>query len=180
MMYEIASSYARALFNLTSSAATQEKRLNTLEQIMSIINTHPAIIRFFSSSKVESKLKKQLLEKYLGTDVDSQMLYWFFLLIEKKRFKLLPLIVQKYSRLVKKGLQSLEARLMTPIPLNTVTKDRLKEKLEKIYKKKIEIKEEINPEIMGGGILLIDHQMIDFSVNRKLNKLRENLQKINV
>lgn len=180
MMDEIASSYAKALFNLTSSAATQDKRLKALEQVMSITNKSSAVLRFFSSAKVEPKLKKQLLEKYLETDGDSQMLYWFSLLIEKKRFKLLPLIVQEYRHLVRKGLQSLEARLMTPIPLNTMTKGKLREKLEKIYKKKVVITEEISPEILGGGILFIDHQMIDFSVNRKLNKLRENLQEINV
>lgn len=171
--------YSKALFNVAVSNEDLEKRLHDLTQIVETFKKFPRISIFFSSPQITVEEKKKALNAAVGK-VDKELRSFLFLLLDKKRFKYLPEILEFYRSMVTAKLGALEVRFITATPIDAETGNNLKSKLEQKYRKKIIIKEEIDPTIIGGGVLLIGNEQIDFSIRGKLAKLKKDLLSIRV
>jgi len=120
------------------------------------------------------------LQDLLLGKIDSQILNFLLLLIDKRRLDGLWDISKKYRQLVQKELGILNAHLITAVPIDVKLKEKVKSKLEQLYRKKIEIQESVNPQIIGGMILMVDNQMIDHSIKNRLYRLKQNLLEANI
>jgi F-type H+-transporting ATPase subunit delta len=172
---EAALRYSKVLFNLASSNEERENQLGNLNEIVAIFNQNPQIALFFSSPHISPSIKIKSLETSLTKYLDKKMISFFSVLLEKKRFQSLPGIVKEYGRLVNKEMGIMDAHLIAAEPIDAILKEKLAEKLGKIYHSKILIKEKIDPSLIAGGILLIANQLIDFSIKTKLIKLKKDL-----
>lgn len=175
IIHQVAFRYSRALFQLADSDKELESLLNELKAIVDALNHSPQLMQFFSFPKISQKEKEELLKRSLGHLCSPKALQYLIFLLDKRRFKFLPEIVIEYERLVKTKLGILEVRLITATPLDAATKEKLKQKLERVSQKTIHIKEEVDPQLLGGGMLFIGNQMIDFSIRGKLNKMKSEL-----
>mgnify|MGYP005651217601 CR=1 FL=1 len=77
-----------------------------------------------------------------------------------------------------KGL--IRAQVITSIYLTDEEKTRLKEKLEKISNKKVDIVHKIDKSIIGGMIVYLHNIVIDRSIKRQLEILKHDLLKVKV
>jgi len=68
---------------------------------------------------------------------------------------------------------------LASIPFQRVSKKKIKNELEKITNKKINISFQVDKSIMGGIIIKIDDTVLDASVKRKLELLKEHMLKAN-
>lgn len=173
-IFDVASKYSKALFNLTPSVQDLEKRLNQLQDILKLLDK-PYLKNFFASPQISQQQKIEFLKEVLKKNVDNELLSFFLLLLDKKRLKYLPEIAKHYRELIRNKKGIIKARLLTAVPLDEKTRASLKEKLDKMYHKNIEIDNQIDPSLIGGGIIFIGSQMLDFSLNGKLNKLKKDL-----
>lgn len=171
--------YSKALFQSGSSKEELERRLSDLTQIIETFKQFPKVSKFFASPQISIESKKQALNSALS-GIDPQLKYFLFLLLDKNRFKLLPDILHFYRSMVIERIDALEVHLITASPIDAEIRNSLKEKLEKMYRKTILIKEEMDPTLIGGGILMIGNQQIDFSIKGKLAKLKRDLLSITV
>lgn len=177
---EVASRYSRALFRLAATPLELEKRHQDLEGVVTLLQKIPKLGLFLSAPQISSDQKRKVLENSLGSQIDQKLLHFLLFLLEKGRIKHLPEIAKGYHRLVKESLGILEANLITAVPLEREDREALHQKLEKTYQKKVEIKERIDPQIMGGIILVLANQVIDWSIRNKLARLKEKLLAIRV
>ena len=69
----------------------------------------------------------------------------------------------------------LQAELVTAHPIDPKIIEDLKEKLKKAYQKEIKMDQQINPSIIGGGVLTIGNQMWDFSIKSRLKQMKQTL-----
>ena len=68
-------------------------------------------------------------------------------------------------------------KVQTAFPLTEKRIVKLKENIEKLTKKKVELETEINKEIIGGMIIRIENNIIDGSITNHLKNLKKNLLK---
>lgn len=176
---EIASRYSKALFELAKTSNQLEETSKNLEEVLHVVETLE-LNSFFTDPSVSSQQKKDVLKQALEKHIHPLVLTFLQFLIDKRRFNFLSEISSKYTDLVKKNSEILEVELTTAIPADDKMKKALTEKLEKLYRKKIKIKEKLDEEILGGVILLVGNQMIDDSIKHHLLKLKENLLLTNV
>jgi F-type H+-transporting ATPase subunit delta len=176
----VASHYSQALFKVASSKGQLEKHLSELEKVMDLLKTHPQLQQILSNPSVNNQKKKKVLQDLLLGKIDSQILNFLLLLIDKRRLDGLWDISKKYRQLVQKELGILNAHLITAVPIDVKLKEKVKSKLEQLYRKKIEIQESVNPQIIGGMILMVDNQMIDHSIKNRLYRLKQNLLEANI
>lgn len=169
---EVAQRYAQAIFDLSSTQEEKKKRLENLEYIVQMLNEFPQFMRFFISPQILLKQKLNVLERITLSFNDSQLLAFISLVLKKRHFEELAEMVKAFRRMVDESLGYLTVRLITAVPLDDSVKAVLRDKLEKTYHKKVVFSEKIDPQLIGGGILLIGNQMIDFSVKNKLENLR--------
>lgn len=166
-----ASKYAKAFFALASSAAEAERHLKQLEEVNAFLNK-AKLWSFFAAPQITQNQKEKLLEKIC---IDPIIRNFLALLFKKNRFKYLPEIVLKYQTLLMKKKEVLPAKLISSHALDQETIEQLQVKLNHLYQKKTEIVNEVDPKLIGGGVLIINDQIIDFSIKNKLNSLKRDL-----
>lgn len=170
--YEVAERYAKALFNLVASKEHMLARKEVLSEIVLLFEKKPRFRTFLLNPEISKYNKKNLLQKGIS---DPQLLDFLFLLLEKGKFKYLPEIADKYYRMISDYSRIIEAILVTATAIDSGLKAKLKERLEKSYEKEINIHEKIDPQLIGGAILIIGNKIIDFSIEGRLEGMKKTL-----
>lgn len=117
---------------------------------------------------------KALYESLKETKEDEKELVFknfYTLLVRNNDLKLINKIIEKIEEIDK------EERGVVEVEISSVKKleEEVIEKLRKLIGKKAEIKEEIDPSLIGGLKIQIGDLLIDGSIKAKLNKLRRSL-----
>lgn len=172
--------YSKALFNLGGSIEKRKKHLGEFELILGTLSNSPRIKNFFSSSQIDRNEKEKVLKKAFSIHVSPEVLRFLIFLLERGRFRFLEPIIEEFRRKVIEDEDIIVVRLMTTLPTDDVTKEKLRSKIERRYGKKVDIIQEIDPKLIGGGVLFVANQMIDFSVKGKLNRLKDDLLAVNI
>lgn len=95
-------------------------------------------------------------------------------LLKKNDFKKAEKIVLILENLIKKEKGICPVELILPFPLGQ-EKIILVKELTRILKQKVALKERINPDLIGGFILKFDDVLIDGSIKRKLENLKQKI-----
>lgn len=179
---KIAMLYAKALFKLMDAEDkdTTYSLLSNLEQFVSIVINEAAIRRFFFSPEVSQKHKEQVIKEKFSGYCEPLLISFFLVLLQRRRFIYLPQIVEEYRSMVDNKFGIIQGRLTTSQPVDAEAKKKLEEKWQKLYDKKLELLEEIDPSLIGGGTLMVANHLIDFSIKGRLNKLKKSLLAISI
>lgn len=171
----IASQYSKALFNIEVSKGNLEKRLEIMENFLQFLKSNPTLNKFLKSPQISVEEKKAILKNLIQNKTDITFLNFLLYLIDKRRFTYLPEITKEFHNKVNESLGIWEAELVTAIPIEESVKEKLRNKLETHYHKKIQFKEKIDKKIIGGALLVVGNQMIDWRIKTRLKKLKESL-----
>jgi F-type H+-transporting ATPase subunit delta len=172
---QIASRYSKALFQLAKSEDQLIRWDKDLAALSELLEKNPKLREVLESPLVSSEEKNRTLSRIAQEKFDPQLMHFLSLLLEKGRFNYLPEMIKDYSKRVREKLDALLVRVVVPDYLDDETKEKLKNKLEKTYHKKIEFRVEVDPKMIGGLILIIGNQMLDFSIRGRLQRLKEAL-----
>ncbi len=172
--YAISARYAKALFDLDRIKGSL---IGDFESIIKVLNQSPKLVKFLKSpiSLIE---KKEVFQNLLGEKLDSMFINFIFYLIQKGRLDNLQSIGREYKRMANKCLGVWEVDIVSAVPIDADFELKLKQKLEKDFCKKISLNKKVNPKIIGGAILVIENEMLDWSVATRLKKLKENLMRV--
>jgi F-type H+-transporting ATPase subunit delta len=180
MISKIISHYAKGLIQLSQSHSQLEQHLNELEQFVQLMKEAPALEHFLAHPFIKPEEKKKVLKSILGDGVDLSLLHFLFFLIDRKRIQYLNAILEDYRRLAYDRLGIVDVQVVTAVSMEKKMSEKIQNKLEAFYRKRVQIKEKIDPMIIGGMILMIANQMLDNSVKNRLMQLKENLLAVNV
>ena len=89
-------------------------------------------------------------------------------------------IYKAYLALLDKEENILEVEVLSAISLPEELRVKLEEKLKTLSGSKIRIKEQVDPEIIGGLIIKIGDRLIDGSIRKDLESLRNQIVQIPV
>lgn len=168
--------YAKALFDL----AQQEKQLEAvrerLDQIDQMIQTVPELLSLCQNPIYHLDEKKRVLER-LATQIGSPPLLKRFiqLLVQKNRLPHLPEIVKVFSGLVDaaQGRQNVRVRLARELSSKQLAG--LRQRLEEMMHRTVELKIESDPSLIGGMVIHVGGRVYDGSVREQLRGLRRDL-----
>lgn len=173
--YSISTRYAKVLFDLDCAKGNLDRRLEDFDSIINVFNHHPKLLKFLKSPQIVLKDKKKLLLDSLKENFDLMFINFLSYLIQKGRLGHLVSIGNVYRILANEYLERWEADIVTAVPIDTESEEKLVKKLQKLFHKKINLKNKIALNIIGGAILIISNQMLDWSVTGRLRKLKEKL-----
>lgn len=176
----IALRYAKALFDLDHSKENLEKRCKNFNLLQELLEKNPKLRNFLKAPQIEAVEKEKLLQSLLKNEFDKDFFNFLIYLIENRRLNYLTQIGLEYRLIVDQFLNIWEAKITTAVPLEAETEAKLKQKLENFYHKKVKINNVIDPKIIGGAILVVANEMIDWSVANRLRKMKEDLLATNI
>lgn len=171
----VAHRYAHALFNVAVNRDTVDIVASELFQLKSFSDKDKRFLSFLEAPQVLTEHKIALLKQLFTTRVSPPLMSFLLLLIEKGRIEYLGEIAREFEELLEVYKGIIRARVTTAVQMDDGYKQRLRQKLEQISGKKIEIIHKIDKGIIGGIIVQLDYKVIDHSVRRQLAELRHNL-----
>ena len=168
--------YAQALFELGREQKKEEKLLQEFQAILSLQEQEPQIKEFLELPLATEERKQRMLEN-LGGDISPLFLDFIRVLIHKGHFYLFPKIYVSYRNLVDHEANRTRVTAITAVPLSEEESLQISEILGPYLKKKVLVKNEINPDILGGIVLEMEDWEIDASLRGRLEKLGHHLKK---
>jgi F-type H+-transporting ATPase subunit delta len=175
-MLSLANRYADSLFEIAAKYNLEEIILKELENFYNLINKDKLIDEIWHSKALTAFDKSNALIDLLPFNYLTKE--FLKLIASKKREKLLKLIIYYYKKNYENKYGIFEGTLILAKKIDNLILNELLKSIEKILNKKILINQiKIDPEIMGGFILISDETILDYSVKNNFEKL---LKEINI
>jgi F-type H+-transporting ATPase subunit delta len=175
-MLSLANRYADSLFEIAAKYNLEEIILKELENFYNLINKDKLIDEIWHSKSLTTSDKFSMLIDLLPFNYLTKE--FLKLIASKKREKLLKLIIYYYKKNYENKYGIFEGTLILAKKIDNLILNELLKSIEKILNKKILINQiKIDPEIMGGFILISDETILDYSIKNNFEKL---LKEINI
>ncbi len=166
--------YAKALFQL----AVEKKLLEKVYNDMLFISETCKIQQFtevLDSPIIIPSKKKVILHAILENNIEDITLSLIDLLIKNGRESFLPAVTRVFRDETLKYRGITDTTLITAVPVNEKIRKQITELVTSTFKTKVELKEIVDDNIIGGFILKVEDNYIDASVRNKLRKIKKGL-----
>jgi F-type H+-transporting ATPase subunit delta len=166
--------YARAIFQ----SALEKKNLDKVYQDMIFISeicNNPETKEFLKSPIIIPSKKEAVFHGMLKGNVEDVTLSLLDLIVKNGRESFIPMIALNFIHETKKYKGITESELTTAVKVDDSVRKQVTDLISDIFKTKVELKENIDPGIIGGFILQIDDKYIDASIKNKLRKIKKEL-----
>jgi F-type H+-transporting ATPase subunit delta len=166
----LAGRYARALF---ACAASRKEEAAVAADLAACARSLAGALPYLRDPRVGAARKKELVRESLaGTSAPLTADFLEFL-IEKKRFALLPAVAEGFDRLGLRARGVVRARARTARPLSEADRARLRRSLEAFSGAGVELDVQLEPELLGGVTVRLGDWVLDSSLRRQLQSLKE-------
>jgi len=165
--------YAQAIFQIAQAKNKLDewkKELRKISDLMKDLQVSDLIENPKVPFNLKAEFVKQKLEK-----ADGLVLNLCYLLISKGKLKNAGQIADEYERLLDDCRGIKHAVVTTAVPVDESEKQKIISQLEKITGKKVSVKLQTNPAIVGGMVARIEDTLIDGSVHNRLDQLKRSL-----
>jgi len=171
----VAIKYATALFRTAKRTDQVESISHDLEALCGLLNTNVLFKNFVESPQMEEKDKKELLTSTFKPLISEALFSFLMLALSKHRIQYLASMTNEFQRLVKEDQGIVEARLVTARVLDRPLAEELREELEGATGKKVEMKLELDPSLIGGIVIILGDKIIDRSIRYQLDQLKDQM-----
>jgi F-type H+-transporting ATPase subunit delta len=175
----LATVYAKSLFELASDAGGNDKIVeiaDELEQVCELMRQNNEVRLFFASPIVDVSKRGEALSSIFSNRVTDLTLRFLLVLNNKGRLNHLESISASFDMLVQEAFGKVEVDLFTPIAIDALAINTIKEKVHSMLGKEPIMHPYIDKAMIGGIKLRIGDQLIDGSVQTKLRRLSESLK----
>jgi len=171
----IAAVYAKAIMALAGVDSSQELVLGELEGLVELANTNPDFEQFLTSSVIDSDARRDSLEKSLRGKVSDTVLDAVQVLNRKARLSLLEAVAGRCRLLFEALRNEVEVTVTTAVALGEGARSSLLSALKSHTGSDAILTERVDASLVGGMVVRIGDEKIDFSVSTKLRRFREAL-----
>jgi F-type H+-transporting ATPase subunit delta len=166
--------YSRALFQTAVEKNLLDKVYDDMLFISELCRMAEVKEVLESPIIVPSK-KRAILLSVLNKNVQPLTISLVNLLIKNGREDHLPAVARVFKDETLKYRGITQSTLTTAIAVNEDIRKEIKELITSVFKTKVELKETVDSEIIGGFILKVNDNYIDASVKTKLRRIRNGL-----
>lgn len=170
--------YATALLLAARGAAAVDRIGDDLETLHGAL-LEPAVRALLTSPDLKGTEREAVLEK-LGAGRHPLVQNLLQVLLRRRRLEVLFDLQPEWRALVMAERGEADGTVETPRPLGAEETRRLAEVAERLAKKKVALRVEVRPELIGGVRLRVGNVLFDGSVKSALDQLEQRLLQVPV
>ena len=170
----IARRYAGAIFELALKQNTLERTLDDVQGLGQLFSKH-TLAFLLREPKVSQQRKETALREALGNKVLPTSLNLALLVVQRGLVEVMPNIATELQQLVFDYKNQATAEVTTAAPLDAQQQALVKQALEQQTGKTILLQTKVDPAILGGVVARVGDQIIDGSIQQRLQVLRRQL-----
>lgn len=169
--------YARALL---STSLGQHCETEVYEGLVRLTNNYSLAINSFnealSNPMIADSDKVQLLQTAIGEPIHPCLQQFLEFLTEKKRTNKIFLIALKYQEMYRKHKGIILAKVTTAAAMDDTTLEKICDYLKDAFHLDVEMHVAVDPALIGGFTIDVEHDRLDASLAGRLNQLKKELQ----
>jgi len=167
--------YAQGIFEIAQAEGSLEKVENELFQFSQLFQGNEQLRQKLTDQSLPVEKRQAIVEDLLGQKALPLTVNLISFLVGTGRARELPEIVDRLVERAAAQRQREVAEVRSAIMLDGEQQRRLTEALEQATGKKIELKVIQDPSVLGGVVARVGDTVIDGTVRRRLDQLRETL-----
>ncbi len=170
----LARRYATAVSSLAAEQQAADRVGSDLSTIAEAIAGSTEAREFFMSPVISKPDKERILAEAFEGKLHPIALHTLLLLVRKRREQLLPALVAEYLALQRAARGAQTLTLTSARALDRAESAALLARLERIYGKKFEATEVVDPSLIGGVRITMGDRRIDATISGRLDALARN------
>ena len=167
--------YAEALFAVAKAEGPLAEVSDELFRIAQVVRGNDELRDTLADPHIPTVTRLQIIEDILDGKATPATVSLVSMVTANGRIRDLPAIVDEFVATAAREASKEVAEVRSAIPLTDDQKSRLADALGKATGKQVEIKVIIDPSIKGGLVSQVGETVIDGSVRRRLDQLRNTL-----
>ncbi len=175
----IAKRYAEAFLRYAKASIGKERPVSDLKNLKIILHSNLDFEEFLYNPEITYSEKCEVIDKVLQGVIAEETRHFLKLLIEKERIEFIIEICD-YVRVNYSHGEAVDAVLKTSYPLDIEFIQAIKGMLEEKLQGKLNLFLDLDPSLLGGVQVCIGNYIIDGSVRRRLDELKEKLMAVQI
>lgn len=167
--------YARALFEMAHAEGVVDRIEEELFRLRELLKSNPALLEFLKDPNVKREGKRQALGELFAGRVHPLLLNALLTLSDQDRGGRVLNVVEEFSAIASTTRQTVTGEVTAAVKLDDATLARLAAELSRLTGKNVQLFQKVDPALLGGAIIQVGEQIIDASLRRKLDQIREKL-----
>jgi F-type H+-transporting ATPase subunit delta len=172
----VARRYAKALIDLATRDNTIAEMGEELQQHLELLQSNVQLQTLLRNPGLAVEVKTNVLTAILEHTQPTPLLHNFLLLLLKNdRLQHLDAICDHYERMANEKLRQVKAQVTTATALDEGQAQAVEQKIAAMTQKDVLMEKRVDPSILGGLVVRINHVVLDGSLRGQLNRLRQEL-----
>ena len=173
----VAVRYAQALLDVTVERDLVDGVAESFDGMMAALAGFPGLRVFMQSPQVPTQEKKALIRRVLSDQVETILLDFMELLLDKDRMIHIADIQEEFQTLVERHNGPQRATVVTAVTLPADLEEQLVARLEAHSDCRIILDKKVDPSVIGGVCVTLGDKILDGTVRSGLDDLRTTLEK---
>ena len=175
-MTDVGSVYGEALYDLARDEKISADILAQLNVLEDSFRQEPDFVKLLSTPSLSKQERCQILQDAFGSIAHPYVLNFMKLLTEKGYARHFSDCCESYREHYNEDNGILVVRAITAVPLSPAQGEKLSQKLTRITGKTIQLRNKVDPAVMGGMQLDLGNKRLDDTVAHRLDAIRSLLK----
>jgi F-type H+-transporting ATPase subunit delta len=167
--------YARALLSLSERRGDLDRTNEELKSVAGLFAHDPRVRRFFETPNIARTEKLAFLDTQWRPKVGATTFGLLMLLLRRRRLDHLVSIADEFRKLSERAQGIVRATVTSAVPLDDAQANRLAATLGRRSGLRVVLTREIDPAVIGGAVVSMDHQVIDGTLATEFWRIRRQL-----
>jgi F-type H+-transporting ATPase subunit delta len=167
--------YAEALFGVARAEGTLGEVEDELFRFSQTLQGNDELRKALTDAGIPAARRQQIVEDLLGGKASPTTVALVSMVVGTGRARELPNIIKRLVEMSAAEANKEVAEVRSAVPLTDDQRDRLTKALEDATGKQVEVKVVVDPSVLGGIVAQVGDTVIDGSVRRRLDQLKNAL-----
>ena len=175
-MNELTSRYALALFSLKRDENKLLESQLEVKELRKLIKENEEFVSLLASHNLDLESRLSIVEKVFAS-IDEEIKNFIKIIVENNRAKYLLQIFDDFNSLVNEYRGVKEGLVYSAMPLSDKEIDHISKSISEVEKMPIELKNKVDPTLIGGIKVVINDHVYDGSIKHQIEDMKLTLLK---
>lgn len=167
--------YARALFLFAEEQNELDAVFEDIKSLLDWLEANPELEGLFSHPRISEENRRKVIEEVLGGHLTPISLKFLVFLNSKKRLAILHPVLRTFIAQVNEAKGISKAVVYSAVALTQEGQKEIKARLTQRLGGKVEISNEVQPDLIGGFRIRVGNEILDASVASQLKRLKQTI-----